>query len=82
MSWKAYLKAVEDNPIPNDTVNLEIEFTETVSGKTFQKGYKFQADSLQDLKEMRDFVLSEVAKLNQFDTVRATLASFINKEIK
>ncbi len=82
MAWKAFLQSVQENPTPNDTVNAEIKFEDLVQGKSFTKTYNLHATNFQDLQTVKDMVLGELQKLNQFDSVIGILKPLVGKEIK
>lgn len=82
MAWKAYLDSIQDNPVPNDTVSINVKFEDATIGKSFIKGYTLHAANVQSLQSAKDMVLEELAKLNQFVNVVDVLKPLIGKEIK
>jgi hypothetical protein len=82
MAWKAILKTVQENPVPNDTVTIQIEFMESGTNKTFTKEFNIAACNFQDPQNIKDLVNSELDKLSKFDVVISSLKSFMGKEVK
>lgn len=79
--WKAYLNAISENAVPNDTVNVDIKFVHE-GGKEFVKTYNIHAGSVKDLQSFKDIASAELDKLNGFDSVVELIKPLIGKEIK
>lgn len=82
MSWKPYLESVDENQGPADQIGVTVRFEDTITGKSFTRGYKLTSGSASALQDVKDLVIEEVRKLNGFDDVRVRLQNFIGKEIK
>lgn len=81
MAWKAFLAGINENQGPADEVGINVRFEET-GGKTFTRGYKVTSGSASSLADLKGIVTGELAKLNGFDSVTATLKTLVGKEIK
>lgn len=80
--WKSYLENIQENSTPSDTININVKFVNSELDKEFIKGYNLHASNFKDLKSVKDLVIGELAKLNEFDSVVDLLKPFIGKEIK
>ena len=81
MAWKAFLESVGDNSSPDSSVVVQVRFEET-GGKQFTNQYTLQAYNFSSLQSVKDLVLGELQKLNQFDSVVTFLKPLVGKEIK
>lgn len=81
MAWRAMLESITDNVSPGEEILLHIRFREDVTGKQFTKEYKFTYQSLPNAATLRNFALSEVAKLTAFDNTKAILQGSVGIEI-
>lgn len=50
--WKAILQSVSENPTPNDSVEVVINFIHE-SGKEFSKSYKVTAGSFKSVEDVK-----------------------------
>lgn len=73
MAWRAYVVAGDDNPVPNDTIFITIEFRDAASTppRAFPKSYKFTAG--QDITAIQNLVRADRDNLRAFDNVRAQI---------
>lgn len=80
--WKAILENVMEAPVANDTVDITIRFENSVTGKTFSKGYSINSEMLKDAASIRALAQQEIDRLNKFDVAVTALKTFVGKEIK
>lgn len=78
--WKAKIASLTENSVPNDTVEINITFSNDI-GKEFTKSYSFHAGGLQDIQALKDFAQGEIDKLSKFDDVKITLEQYIDQDI-
>lgn len=82
MAWRAFLESVSDPSAPGDSVNANVRYTESVSGKTFVKGYSLQAVNFKQLQAFKDLILGELQGLADFDVAATGIKTFVGREIK
>jgi hypothetical protein len=81
MAWRTYVAAADENPVPNDSIFITIEFRDVASTppRSFQQTYKYTsgqaiADIQVDVRAKRD-------ALRAFDNVRTTIKGMIGQEV-
>jgi len=77
--WRAKLKSVSENSVPNDSLQIDITFFN--DSKEFTKTYSFESVFLQDKQQLLDFVAAEINKLNKMDETIVSLQDLIDKEL-
>jgi hypothetical protein len=80
--WKAYLDSVQTPTFPSDEMSVDIKFQDTDSGRELTKNYHLVAGNFKSVQDIKDLVLTELDKLNKFDTMKGLITNFIGKEIK
>ena len=81
MAWKATLERVIEHPYPSDGVQIQIRYEEEETEKEITKQYDLPAEQLQNVSQLRDHVLSELARLNKCSAVVAALMAAVGTEI-
>jgi hypothetical protein len=80
MAWRAYVDSIRDNPVPDDTVWVAIRFVdEERGGKQMTKEYKFTSGTT--TQEVRDLIVADRQKLEDFEAVKAQLVQFVGIEV-
>lgn len=75
MAWRAYIVAADENPVPNDSIFITIEYRDVASAppRAFQQTYKYSSG--QDITQIQDDVRAKRNALRAFDSVRTTAKS-------
>ena len=66
--WKAVIKELNEESVPNDTVNMGVQYTSD-SGKTFTKSYNLHAGSYSTAQAVQDLITNEIKHLEAFEAV-------------
>jgi len=81
MAWKATLERVTEHPYPSDGVQIQIRYQEEGTEREITRQYDLDAERLQNVSQLRDHVLAELAKLNKCSQVVAALTAAVGTEI-
>ena len=79
MAWKATIKSVNENPVPNDSVEITIEFSDGT--KTFEKVFNLSAGNLKNEQDLATLVATEISKLDDFTAAITAIKTSVGKEI-
>jgi hypothetical protein len=77
MAWKAIIESVLDNPVPNDTITVNVRFTD--GAKEYRQTFSYRSGCTQDdiVAELR----KHVGGLDEFEPVKTSLKALIGQEI-
>jgi len=81
MAWRTYVVAVDENPVPNDSIFITIEFRDVASTpqRSFQQTYKYASG--QAITDIQADVRAKRDALRAFDSVRTTVKGMIGQEV-
>lgn len=72
MGWTATIKPIIPNPVFNNTINLDVEYTDGTH--SFTKQYNLHAQHFQNVSDVDNLIENELQNLTRFDDVVAKLA--------
>lgn len=79
MAWKATIKSVLENPTPNNTRDVIVEYTD--GARTINRTYNVHADSFGTVDVAISFIKEQIDKLNKFDRTVLDLEALVDTEI-
>lgn len=79
MAWTATITAVLQNPVPNETRNVLVRYTDGT--REINRTYNIHVDNHPTVDATSSFIKSQVDRLNSFDAVVADLEALVGTEI-
>lgn len=79
MAWTATITAVLQNPVPNETRNVLVRYTDGT--REINRTYNIHVDNHPTVNVTTSFIKDQVNRLNQFDSVVSDLEAIIGTEI-
>lgn len=79
MPWSATITAVLENPVPNDTRNVIVHYTDGT--RVINRNYNIHANSYPTVDTTVSFIKDQVDKLNAFDQAVVDLEELVGTEI-
>lgn len=79
MTWKAVLENVSETAVPNDTVDINITFSD--GKKKFTKFYNLHASNFKSLEDVRALIQGELTSLEKFHETYDVLKPLVGKDI-
>jgi hypothetical protein len=79
MAWTATITAVLQNPVPNETRNVLVRYTDGT--REINRTYNIHVDSHPTVDVTSSFIKNQVDRLNSFDAVVADLEALVGTEI-
>jgi hypothetical protein len=81
MAWRTYVAAVDENPVPNDSIFITVEFRDVASTppRSFQQTYKYASGM--SITDVQNDVRAKRDALRAFDSVRTTVKGMIGQEV-
>lgn len=79
MAWTATITAVLENPVPNDTRNVVVRYTDGV--REINRTYNIHANSFPTVDTTVSFIKDQVDRLNAFDQAVVNLEELVGTEI-
>jgi hypothetical protein len=79
MAWAATITAVLENPVPNDTRNVIVRYSDGV--REINRTYNIHANSFPTVDTTVSFIKDQVDKLNAFDQAVVDLEELVGTEI-
>lgn len=80
--WKAVIKTVAPPSIANDTINIDVEFDNGETDKSFTKSYNLHASNFKSIDDVNTFIQTELDNLSRFDGIIALLKEQIGVEVQ
>ena len=80
MAWNATIVALLENPMPNDTRNLIVRYTDGV--RTINRTYNIHPENFPTVDVTISFIQEQINKLNDFDATVVNLETLVGTEIK
>jgi hypothetical protein len=81
MAWRAILQSVSNVQTVSDSVEINVQFVDPTTGRSFVKSYKLVAANFQSLQPVRDAITADVAQLTKLDVTANNLQPFIGQRI-
>lgn len=81
MAFKAYLHSVPVDPKNGISVDVEVRFEEASTQRSFIQRYKFHPSQVGSIQDMKNIVLADLARINAYAQVIATLRNAVGNEI-
>ena len=82
MAWKARLHKIREYGQKDDVARVEVEYFDSVSGKSFVDSMELNFNQLQSPNDLRSMVQDKLGKLNAFRANLETLKTRIGQEIQ
>lgn len=79
MAWTATITAVLQNPVPNETRNVLVRYTDGT--QEINRTYNIHVDNYPTVGVTSSFIKAQVDRLNSFDAVVADLEALVGTEI-
>lgn len=79
--WTAVLQSVRDPATPNDTLDVDVRYTNSVTNKIIIKGYNLHAAHFSTVRDFRVLITNELNLLNSFDTFTQQLTAVVGQQI-
>lgn len=79
MAWTATITALLENPVPNETRNLHVTYTDGM--REIKRIYNIHPESFPTVDTTISFIKEQVDRLNQFDATVANLETLVGTEI-
>lgn len=79
MPWTATIMGVLENPVPNDTRNVVVRYTDGV--REINRTYNIHANSFPTVDTTVSFIKDQVDRLNAFDQAVVNLEELVGTEI-
>lgn len=79
MAWTATITAVLENPVPNDTRNVTVRYSDGT--RVINRTYNIHANSFPTVDTTVSFIKDQVDKLNAFDQAVVNLEELVGTEI-
>lgn len=79
MAWAATITAVIENPVPNDTRNITVEYTDGV--RMINRTYNIHPENFPTVDATVSFIKDQVDRLNAFDATVVNLETLVGMEI-
>jgi hypothetical protein len=79
MAWTATITAVLENPVPNDTRNIIVRYTDGT--RVINRTYNIHADVFPTVDTTVSFIKAQVDNLNAFDQAVVNLEELVGTEI-
>lgn len=79
MPWTATITAVLENPVPNETRNVTVDYTDGV--RTINRTYNIHPESFPTVDVTLSFIKDQVDRLNAFDQTVVNLETLVGTEI-
>lgn len=80
MPWTAKIRPIQAAPVFNDTINLDVEYSDGTN--TFVKQYNLHAQHFQDVAAVDDLIERELQNLTKFDDVKEKLVANVDRVIE
>lgn len=80
MTWTATIKAVNENPVPNNTRDVIVEYTDGV--RTITRSYNIHSENFPTVDVTVSFIKDQVKNLNDFETAVINLETLVGMEIR
>jgi len=80
MAWKARLKQVEPTNQPTDSFNIEVEYYDTPTGRSFTQSLKLVAGNITSLQDVKDLVAQRRQDLNKLDQAKSFLNNLVDQD--
>jgi hypothetical protein len=78
--WKATLQSITDTPVPTDSVEVQITFSDD-GGKQFTQSFQFSSASMTSPDALVAFAEQKIAQLVAFDDARSAVEERIGKDL-
>ena len=79
MTWKATITAVLENPVPNETRDLIVEYTDGI--RVINRVYNIHPENFPTVDVTLSFIQDQINRLNEFDRTVVNLESLVGTEI-
>lgn len=79
MAWTATIVALLDNPMPNDTRNLLVRYSDGI--RVIDRTYNIHSENFPTVDVTISFIQDQVKNLNDFDTAVVNLEALVGTEI-
>lgn len=79
MAWTAIISSVTENPVPNDTRNITVEYTDGV--RVINRTYNIHPENFPTVDVTVSFIKDQVDRLNAFDATVVNLETLVGMEI-
>ena len=79
MAWRAYIQGVSPNPVPTDSIWVEIRFYDPDTERRMDKTFKYVSGTTR--ADFEAMIKVERDKLRQLDSAMAVLQGAIGEEV-
>lgn len=79
MAWVATITGVLENPVPNDTRNVIVRYTDGV--RVINRTYNIHPENFPSVDTTLSFIKEQVDRLNAFDQTVVSLETLVGTEI-
>jgi hypothetical protein len=79
MAWTATILGVYENPVPNDTRNVDVRYSDGV--REINRTYNIHPENFPSVDVTVSFIKDQVDKLNAFDQTVVNLETLVGTEI-
>lgn len=79
MAWTATITAVLENPVPNDTRNVIVRYSDGL--RVINRTYNIHANAFPTVDTTVSFIKAQVDNLNAFDQTVVNLEELVGTEI-
>lgn len=79
MAWTATITGVLENPVPNDTRNVIVRYTDGL--RVINRTYNIHPENFPSVDTTLSFIKEQVDRLNAFDQTVVSLETLVGTEI-